>query len=66
MASLVQSGRYGAINKTDTPTNVFYLIMFTSEAYILQNSTTIDEQIITARKLFVKAQYLCSMQESTN
>ena len=31
MASLVESGEYGAINTTDTTTNGFYVIMFTSE-----------------------------------
>ena len=36
MASLVESGKYGAINTTDTSTNVFYVIMFTSGAYTLQ------------------------------
>ena len=29
MASLVESGKYGAINTTDTSTNSFYVIMFT-------------------------------------
>ena len=40
--------------------------MFKSEAYKLQNNTTIDRQIITSGELFVKAQYFCSMQEITN
>ena len=40
--------------------------MFTPEAYKLQNNTTIDRKIITSDKLFVKAQYLCYIQESTN
>ena len=66
MASLVNSGKYGTINTTDTPTIGFYDIMFTSEAYTLQNNTTIYGKIITAGKLVVKAQYLFSMQESTN
>ena len=48
MASLVEPGKYGAINTTDTTTNIFYVIMFTSEAYTLQENTTIDGQIITA------------------
>ena len=48
MASLVESGKYGAINTTDTPTNGFYVIMFTSGAYTLQENTTIDGQIIIA------------------
>ena len=29
MASLVESGKYGAIITTDTTTNVFYVIIFT-------------------------------------
>ena len=66
MASLVKSGKYGAINTTDTETNGFYFIMFTSEAYTLQDNTTIYGQIITAVKLVVKSQYLCSMHVDTN
>ena len=42
MASLVESGKYGSINITDTSTNGFYVIMFTSRAYTLQVNTTID------------------------
>ena len=59
MESLVESGIYGAIDTTDTLTNVFYVIMFTSGAYTLKENTTINEQIITAGELVVKAQYLC-------
>ena len=40
--------------------------MFTSEAYTLQDNTTIDGQIITAGELVVKAQYISSMQLDTN
>ena len=40
--------------------------MFKLEAYILQDNTTIDGQILTSGELIVKAQYLCSMQEITN
>ena len=65
-ASLVESGTYGAINTTYTSTNGFYFIMFTLGAYTLQENTTIDGQIITAGKLVVKVQYLCSMQIDTN
>ena len=66
MASLVKSGKYGDINTTDTTTNGFYVIMFTSEAYTLQDNTTIDGGIITSGELVFKAQYLCSMQVDTN
>ena len=40
--------------------------MFKSEAYTLQDNTTIDGKIITAVELVVKAQYLCSVQVDTN
>ena len=46
MASLVESGKYRAINTTDTSTYKFYVIMFTSGAYTLQENTTIDGQIL--------------------
>ena len=36
MASLVESGTYGYINTTNTSTNGFYVIIFTSGAYKLQ------------------------------
>ena len=66
MASLFESDKYVAINTTDTSTNGFYVIMFTSGAYTLQENTTIDGQIITAGELVVKARYTCSMQVDTN
>ena len=47
MTSLFQSGKYGAINTTDTSKNGYYVIKFISEAYTLQNNTKIDGQIIT-------------------
>ena len=66
MASLVESGKYGSINTTDTSTDGFYVIMFTSGAYTLQENTTIDGQILIAGELFFNAKYLCSMQVDTN
>ena len=66
MTSFSESVKYGAINITDTSTNGFYVIMFTSGAYTLQENTTIDGQIITSGELVVKAQYLFSMQIDTN
>ena len=55
MASSVESGQYGSINTTDTETNGFYVIIFQSESYTLQDNTTMDGQIITAGELVVKA-----------
>ena len=50
MASLVQSGVYVAINTDYTTTNGLYVIQFLSEAYTLQNNTTIDGQLIHQQK----------------
>ena len=58
MASLFQSGMYVAINTDDTTKNGFYVIQFISEAYTLQNNTTIYGQVISAGELFVRAQYI--------
>ena len=66
MASLVQLGMYGAINTAGNTTNGLYFIQFLSEAYTLQNNTKVDRQVISAGKLFVKAQYRCYVQEKTN
>ena len=66
MASLVESVKYGAINTTDTTKNGFYVIMFTSESYTLQDNRRIDGKFITGGELVEKAQYLYSMQVDTN
>ena len=58
MASLVQSGMYGFINTYEKTSNGLYVIQFLSEAYTLQNNTIIDEQVISAGELVVKAQYI--------
>ena len=63
MDSLVQYGRDGSINTAETTKNRFYVIMFISETYTLQNINTIDGKIISAGELIVKAKYICSMQE---
>ena len=66
MDFLVESGKYVDINTTDTEKSSFYVIIFTLEAYALQVNTTIYGKFITAGKLVVKAQYICSMQVETN
>ena len=66
MASLIKSSKYGAINTTDTKTHGFYVIMFTSEAYTLHDSTTIDGRIINAGELVIKSQHIFSVQVHTN
>ena len=66
MASLIQSCMYGSIITDYTTTNGLYVIQFISEAWRLQTNTKIDGQVISTGELFVKAQYLWSMQENTN
>ena len=63
---LFKSVKYGDINTTDTATNRFYVILLVSEAYTLQDNTTIYVQIITAGELVVKAQYISSVRVGTN
>ena len=65
IALLVESGKYGYINTTATEKNGFYVIIFQSEVYKLQDNTTIDGKIITAGEFVVKACYLCSMKVDT-
>ena len=62
VASLVQSDKCGVINTAYTTTDIFYIIKFISEAYTLQNHTQIYGQFIYSGELFIKAQYLCSLQ----
>ena len=66
IASLVQSGIYGAIDKYDITPNGFYVIRFISEAYTLQNNAIIYVQVISSVELVVKAKYIRSIQEKTH
>ena len=58
IASLVQSGMYGAINTAENTYKLFYVIQLISEVYTLQKNTTIDGKGISAGELVFKAQYL--------
>ena len=58
MASLVQSSKYGAIDTNEKSINVYYVIKFISQEYIVQNNITIDEHILTYVELVVKEKYL--------
>ena len=62
MASLVQSGMYGAIDTAENTSNGLYVIQFISEAYTLQNNTAIHGHVISAGESVVKAQYICSIK----
>ena len=58
MVSMVQSGKYGATNTTNTTKMGYFVIKYVLDAYTLQEVTTYDDKIITAGELIVKAQYL--------
>ena len=62
MAILVQYIKYVVMNTKYTSTMGYYFIKFVSEAYTLQDYTTCDIQIISAGKIYVKAQYLICMK----
>ena len=66
MSALVELVKYGAINTTKMTTHEFYVIMLISEAYTLQDNTTIEVQMIIAGELIVKSQYICSVQVDNN
>ena len=55
MASLVESRKYGVNNTTYITTNEFYVIIFTSKAYTLQENIPIEGEILTSGELVVKA-----------
>ena len=48
MASLVQSVIFGSINTYENTSNGFYVILFVSEAYMLQNNAIINGKVISA------------------
>ena len=58
MASLVQLGKYGAINAVDPTTMSYYAIKYLSEPYKVQDDQTTDGQVINTGELVVKSEYL--------
>ena len=54
MASTVQSGKYGVIKTDNTTIYGCYDMKFISEAYMLQNNTTIEGKNITAGELVAR------------
>ena len=55
MAALVQTGKHGAINTTDTTTMGYYAIKLFLEGYTLQEDTMCDRKICTAGGIFFKS-----------
>ena len=61
MASLIQYGKYGTTNTTDTTTMGLYVIEFLSEAYNLQEDNAYNDKKSTSIELVFNAQYLSCM-----
>ena len=65
MAELSQTGKYGAINTTDTTTMGYCVLKFMSESYTLEEETTCYGKISTTGGLDVKVQYMNCMKDNT-
>ena len=65
MAALVETGKYGAINKTDTTKMGYYVIKFLSEDYTWQEGSTCDGQIRTSAEISIKSQYMDYIKDNT-
>ena len=65
MASLVQYGKYGIINKTYPTTMGYYVVNYVLDSYILQYYTIYDGKINTVGEIFCKAQYLNCVKANT-
>ena len=66
MASLVQLGKYCAINASYPTTMGYYETNQISEPYTLQEYQNKNGQVSKAVDLLVKAEYLSFMKEITN
>ena len=66
IARLFQHSKCSTTNTTGTPTMVYYVIKFVSEAYTLQDENTRDGKKSSSDELVVNTQYLRCIQEKTN
>ena len=55
MTSLVQSGKYGAINKAYPKTMSYYILKYSSDAFTLQEDIITDRQTCKLVELEVRA-----------
>ena len=58
MASIVQLGKYGAINAEYTTTMGYYVRKYLSEPYIIQEYQTTDGKVSKAVELVLKSEYI--------
>ena len=63
MAFLVQYGKYGAVNTTNSKKMAYYVIKFVLESCTIEEDTTWDLKNITAGEIVVKAYYLSYTKE---
>ena len=62
LVSLVQLGKYGAINASDPNTMGYYVINYLSESYTLQEHQTSDGKVSKSGEFLVKSEYLSLMK----
>ena len=66
MSALVQNGKYGTINTADPTTMGYYVAKFLSKPYKLQDDKKVDNQVMRAGELIVKAEYINIKKSNTN
>ena len=66
MASLVQYGKYGAINTAGLTTLGYCVVKYVSDTFTLQEEITTNGQLSKAGELSVREEYLSCMTEKTN
>ena len=66
MSSLVQLGKFGAINASYPTTMGYYMMKYISEPYTLQEDRTTYGQVSKAVQLVHKSEYLSINKAKTN
>ena len=65
MTSLVQLGKYGAINAVDLTTTRYYLIKYLSEPYTLQEDQAIYGKLSKESELVAKVEYFSILNKKS-
>ena len=58
MDSMVQTGKYGAMNTKYPKTMVYCVVQYVLNTYTLQEETIFDGKISKSEELLVKSQYI--------
>ena len=66
MSSLVQTGKYGAINAADPTKLGYYVVKYVSDTFILQEQIIPDGKVIKAGEMVGRSEYLSIIKDKTN